>query len=831
MKTLIDLFNTFEALGEKTAFVNRTGIRRLVVSFREFHDLALKMANLLAKYGVVQGDRVLIWAPNSSWWAVAYWGIIIRGAVAVPVDFMSDLARAESIRTLTKSVVVLQSRFKPERLPAATSLLLEDLQFLLEDVGPIGAIADVTPEDTAQLVYTSGTTGNPKGVILTHKNLVANIIQIHQQVPIITSRFTFLSLLPLSHMFELTGGFLTPLCRGAAIVYLRTLKPSAIMSALGEEDIYVIMSVPRLMQLLKTSIERNLEEKHLSGLFRMMVQFAKRLPKEMRRRIFFPVQKTFGAHFTLFVSGGAPLAPDDFTFWDGIGFTVLEGYGLTETSPVLCVNTMERQQAGSVGPPLPGVQVKIDNKEVLVRGDNVFPGYYQNEQASRDAFTDDGWFHTGDFGEIGPDGWLVIKGRQKELIVTGSGVNVYPDELEATLNRVAGVKESSVIGLEKGGAEEVHAVLILDGSGRAPEEIIAEANSHLDALQQITGFTLWKEAEFPKTTTLKIRKFAVKETIEKDAGGGDAAVSADGLINLITRVTGVATTQIREDSLLVSELGLTSIDRVELVNFLEQQYRLDIEDSQIGLETKVSDLRLIIAKREKLNSHDHFRFWTNGRFFRGLRMVWDALFHHPLFRCFVTLDPLGIEELKKLKGPLFFVANHLSYLDHLAVMFALPPENRARTATAAWEEFFFGDYHGLNRILRRLSYEYATLLFNIFPLPQSQGFSRSLAYMGKLVDNDYNILLFPEGEHSRDGQMHGFHLGLGTMVKELAVPVVPVHINGTFQVLPHGANFPKRGMVTVIFGTPLHFRNEEPAEIVEITRNAVKQLGEELPVS
>ena len=165
MQTLIDLFNTFEALGEKTAFVNRTGVRRLVVSYREFHCLALKMANLLAQNGVESGDRVLLWGPNSSWWAIAYWGIIIRGAVAVPVDFMSDLARAESIRSLTKAGIVLQSRFKPERIVSNDSILLEDLQYLLEDTKPIGVLASVLPGDTAQLIYTSGTTGNPKGVI------------------------------------------------------------------------------------------------------------------------------------------------------------------------------------------------------------------------------------------------------------------------------------------------------------------------------------------------------------------------------------------------------------------------------------------------------------------------------------------------------------------------------------------------------------------------------------------------------------------------------------------------------------------------------------------
>ncbi|MEI6208746.1 MAG: AMP-binding protein [Desulfuromonadales bacterium] len=824
MQTLIDLFNTFEALGDKTAFINRTGVRRIVVSYREFHDLALKMANLLTQHRVEPGDKVLIWGPNSSWWAVAYWGIIIRGAVAVPVDFMSDQARADGIRILTKAGVILQSRYKSERISEGDSLFLEDLPYLLEEIQPIGEPVAAAPEDTAQLIYTSGTTGNPKGVILTHKNLVANMTQINLAVPIITSEFSFLSLLPLSHMFEQMGGFFTPLYRGASIVYLRTLKPSAIMEALSGEDIYIIMSVPRLMQLLKTTIERELEEKHLSGVFRMLAKLAARLPKSVRRILFFPVQSRFGGNFTAFVSGGAPLDPEVFNFWSSIGFTVLEGYGLTETSPVLCVNTMERQLAGSVGPPLPGVQVKIGNKEVLVRGDNVFPGYYENEQASRDAFTGDGWFRTGDLGELGPDGWLSIKGREKELIVTGSGIKVYPDELEAVLNKIAGVKESCVIGVDRGTGEDVHAVLILDGSGRAPEEIIAQANKSLDSLHQITSHSIWSEPEFPKTTTLKIKKFAVREEVKKGPEQGDTTVSRDSLLNLIARVTGTNPAEIREESLLVADLGLTSIDRVELVNYLEQEFRMDIEDSQIGPQTKVSDLRQIIAKREKLVHNDHFRFWTNSRLFRGIRIVWDAVCHGPLFRSYVTLEVRGIDRLNKLAEPVFFVANHLSYLDQPAVMFALPQKLRSGCATAAWEEFFFGDYHGVDKMVRRLSYEYGTVMFNLFPLPQSHGFSGSLTFMGRLVDAGINILIFPEGGHSRDGRMQPFQPGLGLMVKELGIPVVPVKISGTDQVLPHDARWPKRGNVTVTFGEPLRFRYEEPAEIVEKTRLAVERL-------
>lgn len=824
MQTLIDLFNTFEALGDKTAFVNRTGVRRLVVSYKQFHQLALQMASLLEQSGVGTGDKVLIWGPNSSWWGVAYWGIIIRGAVAVPVDFMSDPARAESIRSLTGAKLVLQSRFKAERLPAPGSLLLEDLQYLLEDIAPITELASAKADDMAQLIYTSGTTGNPKGVILTHKNLVANIIQINNAVPIITADFTFLSLLPLSHMFELMGGFLTPLYRGGAIVYLRTLKPSAIMAALGEEDIYIIMSVPRLMQLLKATIERELEGKHLIGLFRILAQVAAKLPKQVRSSLFFPVQHKFGCNFTAFVSGGAPLAPEIFNFWRSMGFTVLEGYGLTETAPVLCVNTMEKQVAGSVGPPLPGVEVKIEDKEVLARGDNVFPGYYQNEQASREAFTADGWFLTGDIGEISPDGWLSIKGRAKELIVTGAGVNVYPDELEAILDSAPGVKESCVIGLDNGNGEEVHAVLLLDDSGKAPEEIIAQANSQLDTLHQITGYSLWKEPEFPKTTTLKIKKFTVKEELKKMAEGGETSVSKDSLINLLAKVTGTGVQQIREESLLVADLGLTSIDRLELVNFIEQEFRLDIDDSQLGPQTKVSDLRQIIAKREKLTSHDHFRFWTNSPFCQGARRVWDSLVHGPLFRRFVTLEVRGLQQLAGLSGPVIFVSNHLSYLDQPAVMFALPAGIRSNTATAAWGEFFFGDYHGFERIWRRLSYEYSSVLFNLFPLPQSGGFSSSLRFMGKLADAGINILIFPEGAHSLDGKMLPFQPGLGIMVKELGLPVVPIKVSGTDLVLPHNIGFPRQGRVTVIFGEQLNFRSEEPAEIVAMTRQAVEKL-------
>lgn len=824
MNTLIDLFNSFESRGDKPAMIFRTGVRRLSFSYHDLHNLAIKMAGWLAERGVGPGDRVLLWAPNSPWWGVAFWGIVTRGAIVVPVDFMSGRERAETINTLTAAKVIIQSRFKVERFAEGACVFLEDLPFLLEQQAELAAPAAATPDDIAQLIYTSGTTGNPKGVILTHRNLVANLLQVNRHVPIVNAEFSFLSLLPLSHIFEQMGGFFTPLYRGSTIIYLRTLKPSAIMEALGDEDVYAINLVPRLLQLLKSSIEREFEAKHLAGVFCRLLALGNRLGLRWRQRLFYPVQKKFGNHFTFFVSGGAPLDPEVMRFWSNMGFVVLEGYGLTECAPVLAANPMERQIVGAVGIPLPGVELKVINNEILARGANIFPGYYRNEAATREAFTSDGWFRTGDLGELDSEGWLRIKGRSKELIVTGAGINVYPDEIEAILNKIAGVRESCVIGLDKGRGEEVHAVLLLDGSGRKPDDIIQEANRQIDLLHQITGVSLWPEPEFPKTTTLKIQKFKVKERM-KEGKSADAGVSVDKLVSLIVRVTGTPVQEIREDSLLVAHLGLTSVARLELVNFIEQEFRLDLDDTAIGLTTRVADLRRLIDKREKVESHSRLRLWANSRPVRMVRRLCDALIHYPVISAFVTIERRGVERLAGVREPVMFIANHLSYFDQPVIMLALPKSWRYNTATAAWEEFFFPqDRSLLVKLWRRFTFEYGTLALNLFPLPQSRGFRPALHHMGRLADDATNILVFPEGERSQDGRLLPFQLGLGIMVKELGIPVVPIRISGMERVFPRGAVWPNRGRVTISFGEPLWFRQETPAEIVEQTRRAVEKL-------
>ncbi len=264
-----------------------------------------------------------------------------------------------------------------------------------------------------------------------------------------------------------------------------------------------------------------------------------------------------------------------------------------------------------------------------------------------------------------------------------------------------------------------------------------------------------------------------------------------------------------------------------MISTLEQEYHLDLDESLIGEGTTVGSLRKIIAGREPRPPGRKLRLWTNRLPVRLLRRVADLAFHSPLFHLVVSLETRGVEHLQGLTPPVLFIANHTSYLDQPAVMFSLPAEWRYRTATAAWEEFFFRNFRSLpGRSWKRFTYEYGTLLLNLFPLSQESGFRRSLAFMGKLVDKGINILVFPEGARSPDGRMLPFQQGIGVMASELGVPVVPVRISGMVRVLPRGASWPRRGDVTVTFGAPLSLPDEKPDEIVARARQAVESLAD-----
>jgi long-chain acyl-CoA synthetase len=608
------------------------------------------------------------------------------------------------------------------------------------------------------------------------------------------------------------------------------------MQAFKEEEIGAMLVVPRFLSLLKNTIERELSQKHLIGLLRFQIT---------KKIISRTIHKKFGRNFQMFAAGGAALPLDVFAFWKDLGFRVIEGYGLTECSPIVSGNTFKKQIPGSVGRPLKEVKVKVDNNELLVKGDNVFEGYYQNSQETEKAFKD-GWFRTGDFVDVDKSGNIFIKGRKKDVIVNSSGVNIYPTEIESVLNKIDDVKDSAVLGLDTGSGEEVHAVLLLKNKNYDPAKIIKSANENLDPLAQITGFSVWEEFDFPRTTTLKVQKFRVREKIlaSRSAQFGEAKyqtvpgeagrsglnqnskdkldLNRDTLISLLSNVSKKAAQEIKENSILTSDLGLNSLSRIELVNYLEQEYRVDLEDTMINQNTTVADLRILLEKRGKIKKQRGLWLWLNNSIGRGIREFLDTIFHKPISHLFFDLKTHGLANLKSIKGPVVFIANHVSYLDQPAIMYSLDRNLRYKTASATREEFFFSQSG--TSFFGKILFPYSMIGFNTFFLPQKSGFRKSLSFMGKLIDSGVNILIFPEGTRSKNGKLQDFMSGLGLLVKELQVPVVPIRILGMEKIYPRGAIFPKKGKCQVIFGKPLEFTTESPSEIIEISRNAVLDL-------
>ncbi|MBI4096772.1 MAG: AMP-binding protein [Candidatus Levybacteria bacterium] len=811
MKTLIDLFELLRKRKNQEIFVYRTGVRRFTFTSREIFDLSLRMADYLRGEGIKKDDKVAIWAPNSPFWAVAYFGILLVGGIVVPIDFTSGKKRAETILKLSGAKFIIQSFYKFERVTGLKTAIIEDLNFRLKFFNPIKKFVQADISDIAEIVYTSGTTGDPKGVVLTHENIVENILSAisHIELP---RNFNFLSVLPLSHMLEQTVGFLTPLYRGDKIIYLRTIKPSSIMEAFKKENVYAMLVVPRFLSLLKNTIEKELASKKLENLLRMPF-FGKIIASS--------IHKKFGTNFQMFIAGGAALPLDVFNFWKELGFKVIEGYGLTECSPIVSANTFEKQIAGSVGKPLSGVRIKLDNQELLVKGKNVFTNYYQNPTATEKAFKN-GWFRTGDFVMQDREGNIFIKGRKKDVIVNASGINIYPEEIENVLNKTEGVKESCVVGLDKGEGEGVHAVLILNNHMK-PSIIVQLANQKLDPLQRIESFSVWNEYDFPRTTTLKIQKFKVKERLLSENREGKQDSSGDTLITLIANVSKKTEAEIKEDSVLVSDLGMNSLSRLELVNYLEQEYRVDLEDTVINQNTTVSDLRKLLEKREKTKKQRGLWLWLNNPVGRAIREAIDIVFQKPLSNLFFDLKVHGLSNLESIKRPAVFISNHVSYLDQPAIMYSLPRNIRYKIASATREEFFFSREG--TPLFNKILFPYSMIAFNTFLLPQKSGFRKSLSFMGSLIDQGVSILIFPEGTRTKNGKLGPFMQGLGLLTKELQVPIVPIKILGMEKIYPRGSKFPKKGKCQVVFGKPIEFTAETPSEIIEISRNAILNLS------
>jgi len=494
--------------GPRQALVQKPGSTREVWTFTQLREQSDRVGQWLREQGVRKGDRVIIWADNGPWWVASYFATLRLGAIVVPLDVRSGsdfvgriMAQADPKLAIV-SPSILQGWGYP--VPAHSIEGLASLPAANEPVED----TTVGSGDIAALMFTSGTTGAPKGVVLTHGNILANLEACDQVVPP-SPHFRLVSLLPLSHMFEQTVGLLLALKRGASIYYILSLQPATIFEALKEHEATAMLLVPQALQLFMSAIEREVARQGKEKEWHRLFQVAEHMPAGMRKRMFHSVHERLGGHIEFLVSGGAPIAPELIKKWETLGIPIIQGYGTTEAAPVISATTLNDRNPQTVGKPVPGMQVKIaSDGEVLIKGPSVTSGYWNNPDATAQAF-EDGWYKTGDLGYLDDKGRIYLHGRKKDLIVLANGQNVYPEDVERVLKSMPGVVDAVVLGLPTEKGAQVQAIVIPGPEGIDTELAVRNTNARLAPHQYIKGITIWPEKDFPRTHTLKVKKHEV----------------------------------------------------------------------------------------------------------------------------------------------------------------------------------------------------------------------------------------------------------------------------------------------------------------------------------
>lgn len=507
METIPSLFaQAVTAFSSRPALLEPgDGKQMTTLTYQQLQERVHTFAGYLQQQQLARGERIMIWSASRINWLIAYLGALLVGLVVVPLDVNSKEDFLQRIAEITETKFLITTR-KQYQILQQSSLQLIDIDSLPEGNFERERLPEIGENDLAELVFTSGTTGQPKGVMLAQRNIVTNAVSAVEVVKI-GPNDRALSILPLSHMFEMTIEIALLYC-GSSIVYARTLAPDTLLRLLAEQGASCMVLVPQALQLFLNGIEREVRRQKKVKQWELLQRIAPLLPFGMRKYLFGAIHQRFGGHFRLFVSGGAYLQPDLGRRWETMGFRVLQGYGATECAPIISATPFDdrRHRLESVGKPIPGVQVRIaDDQEILVHGPNVALGYWKNPDATAAAFKDD-WYYTGDLGYFDDEHYLYIKGRKKNLIVLANGMNVYPEDVENVLSRHDAVKEAVIIGLAEEKQEpQVHAILLLTDSDQA-RTVVQQANKQLASHQQIKGFTIWPEDDFPRTHTLKVKR-------------------------------------------------------------------------------------------------------------------------------------------------------------------------------------------------------------------------------------------------------------------------------------------------------------------------------------
>jgi long-chain acyl-CoA synthetase len=604
-----------------------------------------------------------------------------------------------------------------------------------------------------------------------------------------------------------------------------SLNPAEIIRTVRKNRISVVVLVPRVLDTLRESIERGYADCAARNQKQELDQRLAAMENSGPLRRWWTFRKEhrrFGLKFWAFVSGGATLSERTEDFWRRLGFAVLQGYGMTETAALISVNHPFKRSHGSIGRLLPGHEVKLNESgEILVRGPSVSPGYWTGNGGVNGRAN--GWLHTGDVGELDANGNLFFKGRQKDVIVGAAGLNIYPEDLEAALDRQPEIRASCVVSIEGPRGPEPFAAILPHDRHAGPDttidatidDAIKRANQQLADYQQVRRWSIWPDPDFPRTSTHKVLKREVSKVLKRQASDDLQSVASNPQ-NLLSLAPATR----------LSDLQLDSLARVELLSALEDRYQISIDEAAFTAATTIGDVQKVVRGEVEDHAVAPYPYpnWTRWPPVRLIRFLLFYTIILPITHVMSRMRVEGKTHLDKLSGPALFVANHVTLGDHALILAALPIKRRHRLAIAMEGELLRNWLHApagtsLPLRLRWLAqYFLINLFFHVFPLPKKSGFRRSFAYAGERIDRGESVLVFPEGRRAPRGQMHmdPFKAGIGLLAQELAIPIVPVKLEGLYELKRRQQYFADPGMVRVIFGEPVTFKPEtDPTTVAQ----------------
>ena len=817
--------------------------------------MASSWAAWLSAQGLTPGDRCAILAHNDAHWCAAYLGILKLGAVVVPLDTNYSAAQVATIVADSGARRLLVSDKLREKA-AAAGVPLTNVHDVPPDLGQEPTMVD--PAVPAVILYTSGTTSDPKGVVLSHGNLLAERDAAFAVVDV-TDRDAILGVLPLFHSLAQLANLLLPFAVGARVVYLETLNSADLVRALDERKITIFACVPQFFYLIHQRVMQQVEKSGAltRAIFAVLLALNFRLRRmgiNAGRLLFGRVHAIMGHDMRLFVTGGSKFDPVVGRDLYSLGFTILQAYGLTETSAAATINSPDEAHIDTVGRPLPGVQIKIVDGEIAIRGPIVMQGYHNRPDATAEVMKD-GWFLTGDLGCMDADGRITITGRKKEMIVLSSGKNIYPEEIEAHYRQSPFIKEICVLGLAEPGrptSERLYAVAVPDMDLLRERKIVNAGDMlrfeieglavGLPAHKRVLGYEIWFEP-LPRTTTQKIKRHEVERRVrERQAAAADgpkASLSTDDQAWLAqphaASVVAVIAARAKEgsrlspDANLELDLGLDSMERVELLTELEQAFATrvpkDVAQTIFTVRQLVDAMALSDAAPAPI---DRAPAQSWSVILKDLPPATDPLLSGLLERrpiaapllftlgrlarpLVARVDIRGLEHLPA-SGAYIISPNHQSYLDAFLLCSLLPFRVFAHLFFVGAVEYFETDF--TKWFARTANLVPVDPDSNLVPAMKAGAFG--LAH-GKI------LVLFPEGERSMDGTVRKFKKGAPILAQHLGVPVVPVAIKGAFEIWPRnrGLNWsrimPWSGhRVTITIGEPMRF--DESADYNESTR-------------